>query len=1516
MALRAVILMLVIGGCGGGGGAGESSRPLPAVCGTAFEDAGRSRGALAAGVVATEPVALSSCPRGASGAVQIGGPGGCGPHVVVDRDFTGAGGFGRITIHSGGKLVFPLLGDRDPRTPRTLEMDTTGIEILDGGLFSIGTAECPVGFYPGAHATVRFTGARDPACDPSRGCDDGAVKGIEVRNGGTLRLYGAKGVPEPASAAAGAGGVSWTVLSETAEPRGRTLRLAADVTQGQRPWEDGDWIVVGTSSFSPFESEFVRIDGAPTRDGAGGSVVRIAQPLEYAHFGSDPPTPSQQCSVEGRMRAVACGSVAGCTAPCTSAPSALNFNDPEASNFGIDERAEVGLISRSITLTATTPAPPPADREPLDPDPSLHWGGEIRVSGIHAGDPGAPVPPDVHIVGVEMEKFGKDQLGSYPLHIHMVGDAQQVPTLRANSIHHSFNKCITVHMSSNLTIRDMVCARIVGHMFYQEHGSEERVTYRDNLGLGAMSNSFDINPVRTTPPDAMTIARSALIRDHWWTGDHLAARSGYHYDGFNIPNTDDQRNPTRGSCLLPDDTGGFGPSRPPYSGPGARPCHGRELYTEPASGFWITNPSTELIGNAIGGCQGVGRAFWWVPPKLPIAVNGRMEDLKFKPLGRFANNRGHACYAGFYGEEEYSVASEVMVPHTDGTATGQPIIARLDGMTATRNRFRGVWLRPTWFVVQDGRFATNRENVSLVTSGGIDGNAPGVWALLADSVVAGISANNVGRFGPCPTDNALGILTGGQFGCIDHTPPARTCVEGPHTGRQCAQPGDCCANPGECPNACPARVCVSGPNAGRACTAPADCCADPAQCPDACPSRAHSADEVGLGYPPPSWNMFGYMLYDGPVRLVDVRFVNFRQDVTSLLTDADNDFLRQYSATHIAPTGKKCVGGPKRDQQCNLDSDCPDSTCPEARFVYAGDAALGWFQSNQSSYPTGTATRRLSWVNTDLRHQIYTERVGVNLQFNDGDKNTAVIDEDGTLTGFGVGDPRHGLANPDGVKPISLNNLPFNAVSNAVDECFSRGPQNERFEGRDTSLISPGSLGTLEFSSLYPWNDHNGTVPFPGPNGDVSHTQFLTFTRDDPQLDGNGQPRRDADGHVIHSAMTLHSRDGRGIWEPKVTSGFGYTVAAAPAPDFPSSTGRAGFAHVLDVGVADVVKPNISADNPFFVRLGICYTNADGSHPQDPSRFSITRGYKSYTGGFVDPNDPALRQYWSPSSCNNLDSLNTDNLTAPTCPAPRPRHQPVPPSGVCPPGSTRSEDQASCVFPTDALDRVDSVEQMHNADGTPNLETFTYDKDTGMLFLWVAQDEPNPVAPSPLGSCTGDEHTDDPACPDVADGETYYACPVKGCHVYLVRLDDPGYVPGASRCQPYERYTAAPFEPPNQLVLVGTGTVVQPVQMVDKIGDPFAAPSAATDPMCELTTSPSPPAALPATTAPPPASAADGDGGGGSRSGEHPPDATAASLAGRDAAPGLPPSEHLDPGAMQPAPTPTFTPERPPAAAR
>jgi len=1291
--------------------------------------------------------------------------------------------------------------------------------VADGGTLSYGTATAPI---TSANKIVQeFRGDRffapidiegkTPCASDLGPKGIGFQKGIDVLAGGSLEMFGAKGVPS-------FNGISWTRLRKPAgkpvaganvappplDKGDQVLELADDVTKVTAPgeaWQPDDWIVVGTTSFVPFETEFVQIKIVSSNAATGGSTLTLKEPLKYYHFGSEAPTADPISGPDG-----SCKDKEGNTV-------AASFCDKAAKNYGVDERAEVGLITRDIKLTSAVPSG----------TESLHWGGEIK---IHEGF------KKVSIQGVEIEKFGKDQLGSYPIHFHMAGDvSKQAPLVDANSIHHSYNKGITIHATQNMTVQNNVCARVIGQIFYEETGAEQNITFKNNLGLGATSNSFDIYDITTVPPNPMKVTRMELINKYWWTGDYMtnnvpssptfntAFPGPNGYDGFNIPNTDDETNPVHGLCQKPNTNyqGGFGSIRDPQAPVEGKiiPCQSEgtcsfqpknhdcalpEFYTLPANGFWISNPTTNLSGNSIGGCQGVGRGYWWVPPNKPIMVNGNLVDVQYLKVGKFSNNRAHSCYAGFYGEGEFSViGSGQFFPHADGKPTGFPVVANFDGMTASRNRYRGMWLRPSFFAITNPRFAANRLSMSLVTSGGIDGNAPGAWDIVKDGVLVGMSQNNVDRFGECPYSNANGLFTGGKNGCIDKTPYCNDCKTLP--------PG----------------------------------------------VTAHSADEIGQGYADPSQNFFGYMLYDGPVRVFDDRFVNFNADIdkkttfTEQLTTDDKTFLAFYDKTNTTPTGQ----GPP--------------------FQYEGDAVFGWFQSNQSSYPTGTASRGLIFENTNVRHQIYTELVSLSNEFNDGDKNTAVIDEDGTLSGLSLINGS-GVSEP-GLFPISLNNLPFNSASNSVDECLSRGGQNEAIEGRDSSLMSPGSIGTLEFSTLWPFGTTGSTdtksggktIVFPGQND--SHTQLLSFSRDDMVPDGKGG--------TLRPTMTLHSRNGLGVWEPKVTSGFGYTVSAAVAeqkppprvppypqqPGYNKSTERVGFSSFIDVGLADVVKPNISATNPFYVRVGICYTRADGTHPTDASKFTIVRGYKSFIGAGVST-DAANNLYSTQLKCNNLDNAVPNNVLpnptgVPNCPANSTAPLPLE-GGGCPARSKLSEDKKSCIFEVQPVEKVDSIDGLVNDDKTPKLDKYFYDDNPksagfGMLYFYAAQDQPNAIAPSPLGSCSNppDPTKDDPSCPDYTKSkhdfrESYYACPAQGCTVYTVYLNDPNYKysvdlddptnnPGKSTCTPYPLYNQDAPTKVAKLVLPGKTDPITFTTQQDKQGVPFNTVTGPA-PSCPMTT--------------------------------------------------------------------------------
>ena len=666
----AILLLAVCLGCGSGGGGSDdqSPAPIPGLCPIAFDDPV----AEVQGVQATPtPVPLSQCTFDSNRNVTIGS-GGCGPNVYVDKSFTGANGLGAITIAADGKLAF--------LNEQITELDTAGI-VVDGSL-AVGTSECPIS--DSDAVTINFTDAR---AVPT------VTKGITVNSGGRLRLFGGSGVA-PVSPPAGSNpqAPSWTYLAAPAGPPsqyGANLGVASPVGSNGATtlqvadtvdWRKGQWIVVAGTDFSPDTAEFVRIEGVDCSGAPAGActiTLDADTPLLNYHFGG--PAPDK---------------------------GAMAFGDGVTQNYGVDERAEVGLVSRNVKLTATITGTDSAN------------GGEIMImAGFN----------EVSIQGIELEKFGKDRLGSYPIHFHMAGTVTAGSVLiDSNSIHHSYNKCVTVHQTNGLTISNNVCARVVGHLYYLESGSEENVAFLHNLGIGAMSNAFSI-------PAANTAATEAF-----WSGDYLVngvdGDGGNGYDGFNVAFSDD------GSVTGTAQT---------------------------ASGFWITNlGSNKFVGNAVAGCQAFGRGFWILPGTSAA-------QYAVLPKGNFADNRAHGCYTGFdtaaddgvSGALLYTPQGACLAGSEKGTGTNCDVVTELDRLTATRNRNRGIWVRASWYAINGARLATNRDGVSLVSSGGTEGSPPGEWSLLSDSILVGMSANNPLRFGPCPYPGQNGF--GGNAGCYE-----------------------------------------------------------------------------------------------------------------------------------------------------------------------------------------------------------------------------------------------------------------------------------------------------------------------------------------------------------------------------------------------------------------------------------------------------------------------------------------------------------------------------------------------------------------------------------------------------------------------------------------------------------------------------------------------------------------------------------------------------------------------------
>ncbi len=781
---------------------------------------------------------LANCVSGGNAVV-----GGMVDQIDCTNAYLGAGqtlydakALGTVTVSSGGTLVF---------LDQLSNIEVGSITVEGGGTLQIGAKDCPI-TYP-SQVRIFFTGG------------EGSTKGIDVKPNGSLRMWGNRGNTE-------LGRISWAHLSVPAGPSQFNAAggVASPVVNDARTivldravpsWRVGDWIVVAGTDFAPDSADIVRIAAKTVDVTSRTTTITTVQPLVNYHFGG--PSPSCSDSASDPY----CG------------PSAANFADGAAKNFGIDERAEVGLVTRAIRMVSETPNPYTFPGKTLtSPQPAgLHWGAMVKVeAGFNVAQ----------IAGVEMSKFGGDKDGQFP--IYVTGNGTTPPIISSNSIHHSFNKGIALAGLTGATIKDNVVTRVVGDLFYLQTGTEQNLTFTHNLGVGAMSNAFALNQSLTQPPYSA-----------WWPGDNLTnapvsdcpnpsigfAFLNYNcYDGFSVPFTDNA------SASL------------------------KVAQTQPyaSSGFWLTNPANSMIANSIAGCQDQGIGYWYNLISFNSPSDPGTANL---PLGTFTNNRVHGCY--------YGLNSAAQPPSTpDGAsrngnyapqnAQQLDLIAHFDGLTATRNRYIGIWVRPNWYSLSNARLATNREGASLVSSGGIEGSSPGAWSVMDGAIFVGESMNNPGRFGPCP-----------------------------YNANQPAPPGK-----------------LTG----------------------ICPEAAGASQ--GNGYPDPKWNEFGYMFYDGPARIENSRFVNFKVDPTPLLTTYDAMYLTSYESTNTMP--------------------CDSSV----KFVYEGDAALGWFQSNQQAYPPTQYTENAIFDNVDFRHQVYTENVGLTcagngaVDFQDGDKNT--------------GDPRQG----------------------------------------------------------------------------------------------------------------------------------------------------------------------------------------------------------------------------------------------------------------------------------------------------------------------------------------------------------------------------------------------------------------------------------------------------------------------------------------------------------------------------
>ena len=199
---------------------------------------------------------------------------------------------------------------------------------------------------------------------------------------------------------------TWTKLVKTAKAGADRI----DVLNASG-WRKGDEIVLASTDYDPHQAE------RRTVAVVEGNAIRLDRPLKYMHFGEV--------------------------------------------TYGVDERGEVGMLSRNIRIQASQDAE------------KTYFGGHIMAM---AGS-------KMYISSVELSRMGQNMhLARYPIHWHILGEGQG-QYIQNSSIHDTYSRCVTVHGTNDVRIENNVTYNTVGHCFFLEDAVEHGNQYLHNLAV-------------------------------------------------------------------------------------------------------------------------------------------------------------------------------------------------------------------------------------------------------------------------------------------------------------------------------------------------------------------------------------------------------------------------------------------------------------------------------------------------------------------------------------------------------------------------------------------------------------------------------------------------------------------------------------------------------------------------------------------------------------------------------------------------------------------------------------------------------------------------------------------------------------------------------------------------------------------------------------------------------------------------------------------------------------------------
>ena len=402
---------------------------------------------------------------------------------------------------------------------------------------------------------------------------------------------------------------TWTKLAETAEAGSDEIEVL-----DASGWEVGDQIVLASTDFNPRQAETRFI--AAIR----GDEITLNRPLEYMHFGEI--------------------------------------------TFDVDQRGEVGLLTRNIKVNASEDAA------------ESYRGGHIMAM------PGS----QMYVEGVELHRMGQHmELARYPIHWHLVGEAGEGQYIRNAAIHDTFNRCVTVHGTHRLRVENNVTYNNVGHCFFLEDGIETGNEFVRNLAIQTKCHpTMECVPTNLAANGEIDAENRGALRQISFSGEHTLLPSDNTVASYWITNPD---NSFIDNVAAGSDENGFWFSLPEHP-------NGEFLGTEVSLNTWPRRtPTGEFRGNVahsnfdgfmfdrnINEDNTFDLSFSaYTPLEDPADPYTEIVESHFENLTSYKNRNG-----GIWGRGEMHVFSNVKLAdnaigmtHSTGTFGSEPFTSRL-----------------------------------------------------------------------------------------------------------------------------------------------------------------------------------------------------------------------------------------------------------------------------------------------------------------------------------------------------------------------------------------------------------------------------------------------------------------------------------------------------------------------------------------------------------------------------------------------------------------------------------------------------------------------------------------------------------------------------------------------------------------------------------------------------------------------------------------------------------------------